>query len=532
MNRSSLGLAALCLVACLIPSAFAQGDGLSSKEFKRALASPDSHFRHREFLKLNGDDKKQLKLLFDLLEGGSWYDREAAVICLARAANSDSIAEMVKKLGKDKNYLVRQGIVVAFAKMNDSELYQYIFEALDDKDPRVRREAAYALRINRKKDSITALINRWLEEEDPVVSNFIRMTLEDITRRYHGPDPLLWNDWWVSEQDSFVVGSTDEEAERLAEESGNKMREGQTITRDLTLNTESRGHGAPLLVIPPYGYSKDIIVPFLTELEKTNKIYYIDLPPIDSFSGLEQIGGMNYYPIDKLVDAFEQLRKDTEEERFALMCWGMNSWIALRYASKYPGVVSHLVLVSPLSGNDEYGEASARMIKQGKQTGDMEMWHYGLTRSFNIASGLSSLEMHYQQDTCNNECKCNFSTSWQEDPPDGEGGGMDRRSWSMMFANPQDSLLALLYPIKDRQLGGVAIPDFPSKEDNQNLPRGVRMLFINGKYSLYSSSNDVSKMSKKYGAIFLEYKASSNMPQAEESERFNEDLKDFLGKGR
>lgn len=509
------------LVAAL---GFAQDEGLSSAEFKALLANPDSHVRHQGFLKLNGDDKKQLSRLLDILKSGNWYDREAAIVALARTANAESLAEMAKAIEKDKNYLVRQGLCIAFAKMNDEDYYPHIFAALEDKDPRVRREAAYSLRINRKKDSITALVERWQKEDDPVVSTFIRATLEDITRRYHGPDPVAWKDWWDAEGDSFVVGSTDEEAERLAELEGNKMKTERTVTRNVTLETQSRGHGAPLLVIPPYGYSKEIIVPFLTKLEQSNKIYYIDLPEISSFTGLDSIAGVNYYPIDKLVEAFEQLRKDTGEERFAIMAWEMNSWIALRYAAQFPQSVSHVVLVTPISSNDEYGKATERMIKKGKAVNDREMWHFALTRSFNTTTGESSLEMHYKE-----ALEKRQHPGCPSSAPDGEGPALDRRSWAMMFANEQDSLLSLLYPVKDRILGSVAIPDFSCFKE----PRPpVRMLFIAGQYSLYSSVEDVQEMGKHYGASVLVYKGSSCMPHAEESERFNDDLEKFLSKGR
>src|SRR6185295_4182832 len=116
-----------------------------------------------------------------------------------------------------------------------------------------------------------------------------------------------------------------------------------------------------------YNYSKETMKPFLCELEKTNKLFYIDLPGIESFTGLTASGAAKvpYYPIDKLVEAFEDLRKATKQERFAIMACGFNSWIATKYANLHPKSVSPLVLICPVSSNKAYRDATSRMESQG-----------------------------------------------------------------------------------------------------------------------------------------------------------------------
>ncbi|MHC4830053.1 MAG: HEAT repeat domain-containing protein [Planctomycetota bacterium] len=327
-KRSALVVAT---IATLAATSYVIADA-SKAELGQAFGSNDSHVRHETFKKIDGDNKKNLKILYKILEAkgskyGNWYDREAAIDVLARASNEDVLADMKKKLeGSKGSYLLRQGLCKAFAKMGNEDVLSSVFEALNDKDPRVRREAAYWLKLNPKKPVISALITRWLEEEeDPVVITFIRSSLEEMTKRYLGPVPEDWANWWKGNQDDFVVGSDDEEAAKEAEDSGKKMKGGSTVARDVTVDFVERGIGKPVLVIPPYGYSKEVITPFMTVLEQSNKLFYIDMPPIDQFKSAPAVAGIKYYPLDSLVEAFEAIRKDRKVKRFAIMAWGFSS---------------------------------------------------------------------------------------------------------------------------------------------------------------------------------------------------------------
>lgn len=520
MRRLALASTAVCVLA--LGGARPAEAGLGKREFAQAAASPDSHFRYHQFLKLDPDDKGERKLLMAVIGGqsgkyASWHDREAGIAALARATSEDAVEDIVKELDRDRNYLVRQGLCAVVAQKGGDQFWEPLVKALtEDKDPRVRREAANALAQFRKKETVGALIEHWKEEEDPLVHNFIRSSLEALTKRYHGPDPQPWDDWWKAVHDEFVMGSTDEEAEKLAEEEGNKAKEGTTQARDVNIGFVERGAGTPLLVIPPYGYAKEVIMPFMTELEKRNKIFYIDLPPISEFKNLAPgAGGMPYYPIDKMVEAFEEIRKERKLGRFAVMAWGFNSWMALRYASKYPQAVSHVVLVAPVSGDQEYGRASQRMITDGEKSGDIELWHLGLSRSINGQSGKSTHDEFHEQK--------------QLAYPDGEREAIARKEWTVRFANQHDRISAHYFPLRERQLGGVLIPQFSvTAEPELRCP----VMIIVGKHTIYASIPDCKTIQKHYGAILQVYPGSADMPHIEESERFNKDLAKFLSRGR
>ena len=124
-------------------------------------------------------------------------------------------------------------------------------------------------------------------------------------------------------------GDSDEEAKKEAEDLGRKLKKRRTSVAGVTFTSSERGSGdgVPILILPHYSISKDVMLPFLSELEKNHKLFYIDLPPISSFKGLETAGKSKipYYPIDQLVEAFEGLREETDQEQFALLSCGMNS---------------------------------------------------------------------------------------------------------------------------------------------------------------------------------------------------------------
>src|SRR5688500_14048638 len=168
MSRSRLtALSAITLAvafaAALAHAAPADDKPMDKAAFMRAFQGPDSHAAGKKIGELNPDIKGDYEILKLVLGCNNWFYRSEAVKKLARTGNSKHQQDMLESLTEkgEKNPMVRQGMAIAVAKMNDRTLYPRLFEALNDKDPRVRREVANALRINKDKGSIEALIARW-----------------------------------------------------------------------------------------------------------------------------------------------------------------------------------------------------------------------------------------------------------------------------------------------------------------------------------------------------------------------------------
>jgi pimeloyl-ACP methyl ester carboxylesterase len=512
--RISVPLVLASLVSLLRP-AIAEEEP-ADKEIKEALASPDSLIRHNVWKRLNPESDTQYKLLLQILQRFPWYDREGAILALAKAATQKTLAKMFKDVKAHSSSGVRQGLAVALCKMDDPLYYKDLFERLKDKSAFVRRAVVYGLGITKKSpEKVQALIDAFQKEKDPVVRSFFVNALNDQTQAFQGPDPKAWFIWWeeAKADKDYQLGKTDEDALRKAEELGHKLKARSTIsvTGGVTLQTEERGRGiaVPILILPEYGHSKEVMLPFLAELEETHKLFYIDLPEVSSFKDLKVVSDARipYYPIDQLVEAFEDLRKATGQERFAIMACGLNCWIAMRYASLHPESVSHLVLVGPISSTLAYGKATDRMEQQGKATGDRELWHLALTRRFDGRTGESNHDKYHKD---------------QKEPvPEGEGAALDRRNWSLYFRDDGDNVLGVLYPKKSRWLGNVAIPDF--KVFGEPKP-GIPTVVICGRSSLLSSVDDCKAIADHYGGLFYIYESSSMMPFCEESEIFNKHM--------
>lgn len=514
MNTRFVRPLALVLASAALALA-ADGKGANRGEFTKAFLGPDTHKGGKAVEGLNPDIKGDYELLKLVLEKGNWYYRGVAATVLAKTGNPDNLKDLVASLAEksEKNPYVRQGAAIAIAKSNDRELYPELYKALADKDSRVRREVANVLRINKDKRSIEALITRWKDERDPTVINAIRSTLEDITKRYLGPNQVDWYNWWLAVGEKFEVGSTDEEAAKKAEEEGKKLSEGKTETRDVDLTFTSRGAGSPVIVLPHFGHSKAMMIPFFIECEKFCKVYYMDLPKMDSFKGLKEVAGHKVYPIDKFVDALEEFRKSIKKDRITLMACGFNAWIAFRYVTKYPKSLAALVLIGPNSSDDAYGRASDLMIKGGQASGDLELEHLGYTRSINTQNGKSTHEIYHEDKKIA--------------VPEGEGQALDRKGFTLFFGDIQDSLLDQLYPIHNNDIGGAAFDDYSCfKEPRATIP----MLVCSGKRSTYSSESDCAAIAKHYGAQLVAFDRSADLPMIEEPEKFSGALKVFLQK--
>ncbi len=505
------------------PALPAQDEVATSGEIKAALRSPNSGIRHDTWKRLNPEESVHLKRLIWVLKSKPWYDREGAIDALAKAFSEKVLDRMVKYLHKDRDPAVRQGMAAALAKMNDKKYYKELYEALDDKDPRVRREVVWRLRVRKKEEAVDALVKRFLEEEDPVVKTYLEATLNDLTQAFRGPNPRAWRQWWETAKNDpdYKLGEMDDDAKKAAEELGKKLKKSRTRLADVDLDTAERGigEGVPILVLPYYGYSRETMLPFLSELERYHKVIYIDLPKIDSFKGLENVGatGMPYYPIDKLVEAFEALREEKKQEHFAIMACGMNSWIAMRYASLYPKSVAAMILICPYSGNKTYGRGVDRCISIGKSKKDRELEYYGYSQRVNTQTGKSILEQNHEKDEklyprMKNEQAC-----------------IERRSWAAFFYDDRDGVLSQLFGKRRNHPGGVLIPEFDCYRETKPKRR-VPTLICSGKNDVRTTPDDGKGIAKHFSGVPVVYTRSAGMPFVEEAPKFNRDVIGFLRK--
>lgn len=497
------------------------------KEFQRAYNEQPNSWQRIDLIKgLDPKDKKQLDILTDfVLARGEWFYREAAIDVLAGVTDSDIIKRLERMSKKE---IVGEAVCLAFGKSGDKAHTEFLVDKLDHKKWKVKRAAAIALGQIPSKEGVEALISAWENEDMFMVWVHILESLERITReRDLGDTPEKWRGWWDAVKDTWEVPSGDVNEDEIGGGEVNK-----TKVRGTNLNYRSRGKGLPLLVLPEYGYEKDYLETYLRELEETNRILYMALPGANDFTDpplKPEVGGLPYYPIDRIVEAFEglheQLVKDgkIEDKPFALMAHGMTCWIAMKFAEKHPRLVRKMILISPVSGNKAWGDGRDRTETEGNKRGDIEMEHYA------------------QSQLIEQNGKPRYEAADER-----ESRALQRKGHTLKFYDHRDLEIGrILGPIVEktvetpqgmgrsvgfkafRPMGGVLIPEFSLFKLNRT--RTATLIFY-GPHSLRTSADDCDAIRKHYGtAGVVTFKNSSRMPFIEENEDFVEKVHKFLG---
>ncbi|CAH1387358.1 pimeloyl-ACP methyl ester esterase BioH [Candidatus Nitrotoga sp. M5] len=109
----------------------------------------------------------------------------------------------------------------------------------------------------------------------------------------------------------------------------------------MSLHIESRGAGAPLLLIHGWGMHCDIWGSVVTQLAQHFRVHCVDLPGYGASPMIAQ------YDLDGLVQRLsEYWHTEHDGEPLALCGWSLGGQIALRWALHAPHQVDKLVLVA------------------------------------------------------------------------------------------------------------------------------------------------------------------------------------------
>jgi proline iminopeptidase len=484
------------------------------KQLKKDLANPDSNVRYKAVKGLDSNDPEQLEELFSVLKKEIWFVRQGAIEALCKANSEKALEKMKKELQKGSKPWVAEGIALSFGLRKNKAHVECLADALKSRKVPVRRSAAIALGMMPDKRAIPELLTAWKKEKYFTVWIHIKEALEKITGKFFGTERQDWANWWKGAQDSFEVGKVDKEAEKKAEEKGKKAKENTTVVRGVELNFKTRGSGVPLFVLPEYGYNRTYLETYLTSIEDVARCFYIDLPAPNKFSKLPAAYGTTpYYPVDPLVDAFDALRKKYNQWSIAILGHGATNWVAMRYATKYPNHVSHLILCSPYSSQQAFMNGVLRVEATGKKRGVVEQEHYA-----------QCLQVMMDPKT---GPKKKYEPTTME-----EGEALMRMGFSLYFADPRSSYIALLWPtLIRRELGEVGVPPFDvSREKKVPAPT----LVLVGTYdpeSNLDSVADAKRVQRHYPNSWIRsFPKTRRMPFVEENEAFTKTVKSFFKK--
>jgi pimeloyl-ACP methyl ester carboxylesterase len=356
------------LVLLLLTAAATAGEPSFAErkaEFLQRMAAAGVSRRAGAAKALDPTDPRTSLLLYEMLVDKHWYVRSSGTRALAGTPSAAARANLRLDLVTDERPMVREGIAFALGIEPAKGDAKALAKALTDEHWTVRRAAARSLGEITSREAIAALIERLDPDEHPRVRMWAAWSLRSLTGQTQiGPDRSRWRAWWKAHATDPGWGPLKGDAEVKRRELAGIKLETVTVTRTVEPKLD-------LLVLSYYGYRDEYLRPYLDELGSRVRLTYVRLPSLKDLTGVpgyEGEGPIPRYPVDKLVRALEQLRREFKKDRIAIMAHGATGWIALRYAKRYPKRTQALVLVNSWLDALSYTACLTNMLQAGSPT--------------------------------------------------------------------------------------------------------------------------------------------------------------------
>jgi pimeloyl-ACP methyl ester carboxylesterase len=520
-----LALSLLAVLAVLAGTSSGGDDFLKKNE---GFSSKNSWEEVKAVKTLDPNQPDQLKYLLKLAKDPNkyWVVRDAVADVLAGKFEG-KVADELKKILKAGNGGDAEIVATAFGRSKDTDHVDDLIEGLKNaKDWKVKRACAIALGLLPAKKGVSALIDALDKEaKNFMVSIHVLEALEKATGEKDKKNAQDWKGWWTGAEPNWEPGKNDAKGDDEDKKSGERIR---TVVRGTDLDFRSRGKGRPLLVLPEYGYEKDYFETYLRGLEETNQILYMKLPGVVDYKNptLENRQGTNQpdYPIDRLVDTLEDLRKElvkqnklADKSSIAILGHGITCWVAIKYANKYPKSISRLVLVSTYASDRAFSRDLKAMEDTGKAEGNPELEHFAQSLQYT-----------------NNQPKY---TAQQGE----EQAALSKRAFTAYFANPSDLEIGRIYGPEvekkisetqaarcaaiERPMGGCWVPAFDMQKEN---PVSVKTLIVGGAAAFFGNPQDCQEIQARCDAAVVQIIPGARMPMIEENAKFIDAVKKTL----
>jgi len=497
----------LCLVAMAAGAAplLAQ-DKEADEKWKKAVIDFKDDFKMqpiaRKITAIEGlplTDARTIEFIIEkekLLSHKDWQIRETASDRLGKIQNSDLRKKMLS-YAKDSDKRVREGIMAALATNTNPQLDPpYILEGLADSAWEVRRMACWAAGEQRIKEAVPKMIDMLHQvgrdgsvvqegESNPRVHSVLLYNLEAITGQveFH-TDVQQWKLYWEKNKDRTLPP-----VKRF--DQGNfgdvKLEFNDTYAR--------KGTGPLILVLPSTHKISTYYMPYFNQWLFV-KWLYINLPPISSFPDLKiNQHGDPEYPVEQLVEAFEEGRKKYNVEKMAILGHNFSCWIAAKYAQKYPDRVSGLIFINPFASNETF----RKHIDEAKRSGnpDDEFWAKVSSYEIKIGTQKEGQTYNYFRDCTAVKDQADLELS------------MLRRIWP------------------DPNGTSVEIPAFDIRgEDKATVPV---LMFFPPKDNKLGGADDIGRLKRYYmNNIVVQLRKSAQLPFMEEPDTFEKALRAFV----
>jgi len=504
MQKFLLRCLTLAIVAAPLASpVWAQSDSEWEKavqDFKDDFKKKSIKFKRRAILGLPTNDARTIEFVINkekLFNSKDWYIRFTAAERLSKIKTPDLRKKLLAYAGhRDKR--VRECVIAALAINRDPKLDPpVIVNALQDSTWEVRRAACWAAGQQRVREAVEPMIGMIHEvgrdgrviqegETNVRVHGVLLYNLEEITGKYFHTDVQGWKQYWERNKDRelppvkrFDVGNFGDV----------ELKFNDTFAR--------RGSGPLVIVLPQPQKQCTYYMPYFAQWQFC-KWLYINLPPVTSFPDVKYNDHNDpIYPVDLLVDAFEEARKKYNVEKCAVLAQGFSCWVAAKYAQKYPDRVSGLMLLNPYASNDTYG----KRIDEAKRSGnpDDEFWAKVSSYEIKMATRGESEVYGYFTSSATIQNKSDVEL------------GMLRRVW------------------RDPSATSIAIPPFDIR--GENTSKTPALMFFARKNNKLTGYDDIKRLKRFFPRnITVKLKKSARLPFMEEPAKFEEAMRLFVDK--
>lgn len=328
-------------------------------------------------------------------------------------------------------------------------------------------------------------------ETNPRVHGVLQFNLEEITgKEEFGADVEQWRAYWERNKDKTLPKVKRFDTGDFGEVKGIEFND--TFAR--------RGTGPLVIALPDIHKTTIYYMPYLRQWSFVRWLF-VNLPPIKSFPDVKYDDGDPIYPVDILVEAFEDMRKKYGVEQMVVLGHWFTTWIAAKYAQKYPDRVLGLVLMDPYASNETFGKAIDSALRSGDP--DAEFWGKVSRREIRTATALEGEVVSYYRHTA-------YLAPKKRD--DLEMGILDK-----FWGDPNGT--------------SIVIPEFDIRGDDTS--RAPALIFLPGKDNELMAQDDENRLRRYYPKnVFV--KGGSDkfafLPFMEDPDTFEQALRIFVDK--
>lgn len=502
-------LLTLVILAVAARAADAQEKGASDAKWKEAMQAykddikkKSIRFKKRAIEVLPANDGRTITFIIEeekLLSHKDWWIRSTAAEQLSKIRDQD-LRKKLLSYAKSSDVKVREGVLAALAMSTDRLDAPVIVEALKDPAWQVRRMACWAAGQQRIKEAVEPMISmiHWVDragrekqkgEIHPRVQGVLLFNLEEITGQTQFVDDVdQWKAYWDRNKDKTLPKVKRFDVGNFGDVKGVEFND--TFAR--------RGTG-PLTIVMPITHTTTVYyMPYFCQWNFVRWVY-VNTPPITSFPDVKyNEHGDPIYPVDLLVNAFEEMRKKYGVEKMCLLAHGFTTWVAAKYAQKFPDRLQGLILIDPYATNETFGKA----IDTAKRSGDPDAEFWAKVSSYEIKIG-STLE--------------------------GEVYDYVRSTYYLAQKNRDDVELGMIRRVWGDPNGtSIAIPEFDIR--GEEVSRIPALIYLPGKDNELMAFDDLGRLQRFYPKNVLVKGGDkfAYLPFMEQPEMFEDGLRKFV----